>query len=146
MPKPSKRGEKDKSDDIHLYTRVQMVDVRFQIRLCGSDNQSTLSPAQGNKNDDHSDTSLSPQSYAQILPFGDSATFDPNSSGQMYAKRLKCSWLPCGYNGTFTRSAELKRHVRKNHTNLDWYACSVEQCDSVYTRQSNLINHMRGAH
>jgi hypothetical protein len=72
---------------------------------------------------------------------------NPCSSPRIVAPRaFKCKWRGCTYTGTFSRPAQLKRHVDTQHINPGSFACQVPGCAKTFNRKDNLGVHSRKMH
>ena len=146
MPKAPWRERKDESDDIHLYTRVQIVDVRFQMGRWVSDNQISFPPSQGNTDYTRLDENLTPWRYVPAFPFKEPivphqhevVTLDRNSFGLMDRKPVKCICPSCRKDGTSGRSAELRRHMENRHPGPTWYCGPSEERGHKFTWEDSL--------
>ncbi|KAL4860562.1 hypothetical protein BDV12DRAFT_204914 [Aspergillus spectabilis] len=61
-------------------------------------------------------------------------------------KSLKCEWRGCTYTGTFSRPAQLKRHVDTQHIYPGSFICHAPGCDKAFNRKDNLGVHVRQRH
>ncbi|KAL2835577.1 hypothetical protein BJY01DRAFT_223439 [Aspergillus pseudoustus] len=59
---------------------------------------------------------------------------------------LTCEWRGCTYTGTFSRPAQLRRHVDTQHIFPKSFACPAVNCDKTFNRKDNLRLHLRRAH
>ncbi|KAL3489600.1 hypothetical protein BJX62DRAFT_239000 [Aspergillus germanicus] len=60
---------------------------------------------------------------------------------------LKCQWRGCTYAGTFSRHAQLKRHVDDTqHINPGSFSCQVPSCVKTFNKKDKLGVHLRQMH
>ncbi|KAJ0419559.1 hypothetical protein BJY00DRAFT_313942 [Aspergillus carlsbadensis] len=59
---------------------------------------------------------------------------------------LVCEWRGCNYTGTFSRHAQLKRHVDTKHIYPGSFVCPVPGCGRAFNRKDNLGVHFRQFH
>ncbi|KAL2867395.1 uncharacterized protein BJX67DRAFT_85162 [Aspergillus lucknowensis] len=70
----------------------------------------------------------------------------PSQQSTRPASAIKCEWRGCKYTGTFSRPAQLKRHVDTQHISRSSFACSMPGCERVFHRKDNLAEHLRRVH
>lgn len=74
------------------------------------------------------------------------------SSGLDYhgydSKRVPCEWPGC--NATFSRKADVNRHMTCTHQRIEYIDCPIKNCarkgENGFTRKDHLLEHKRGYH
>ncbi|RAK96518.1 uncharacterized protein BO80DRAFT_449248 [Aspergillus ibericus CBS 121593] len=57
---------------------------------------------------------------------------------------LRCGWAGCAYTGSFTREADLWRHIRNLHVAPGSFPCFI--CGQTFNQLYNQRSHMRARH
>ncbi|KAL2867397.1 uncharacterized protein BJX67DRAFT_353033 [Aspergillus lucknowensis] len=84
-----------------------------------------------------------PHSYTQN---GNASRRVSRPSGPDRTPDRICPWAGCNYTGTFSREAELRRHIDTQHRFPKSFKCQAHGCEKAFNRKDNLAEHLRRVH
>jgi uncharacterized Zn-finger protein len=107
------------------------------------------SPSDGldlNEQDDDLDSTTGLADFLMEADDGDKRpSFDPYPSLTNIVP-LTCKWDGCSSTRTFTRTADLLRHIRMAHVQQRAYICPQKGCSRGFSRKDTLAEHRRRVH